>query len=309
MTDDITEEFVDGFGEENEELALSLQTDIANDNFNPIRLYLNEIGLYSLLSAKEEIEYARRIQQGDEKARHRMIEANLRLVVNIARKYMNRGLALLDLIEEGNLGLMRAVEKFDPEKGFRFSTYATWWIKQTINRAIMNQNRTIRLPIHVLKDLNACLRAFRSLSQTLDHEPKPKEVAQLLGKSTEEVEKFMMLNQRVSSMDTPCINTPDNALIDSIDDEFNPDPMLLLQDEDQKKELQLCLSKLSDKQRLVIERRFGLGDGEEATLEEVGKELGMTRERVRQIQITALKRLHEILTQQGLSIVDSVHFT
>jgi len=308
VNDEIIEEFVDEFGGLEEELALSLQTDIANDNFNPIRLYLNEIGLYSLLSAKEEIEYARRVQQGDEKARHRMIEANLRLVVNIARKYMNRGLALLDLIEEGNLGLMRAVEKFDPEKGFRFSTYATWWIKQTMNRAIMNQNRTIRLPIHVLKEINACLRAFRSLSQTLEHEPKPKEVAQILDKSPEEVEKFLLLNQRVTSMDTPCINAPDNALIDSIDDEFNPDPMLLLQDEDQKKELQLCLSKLNDKQRIVIERRFGLGDREEATLEEVGKELGMTRERVRQIQITALKRLHEILTEQGLSVVDFVHF-
>ncbi|OAD19267.1 RNA polymerase sigma factor RpoS [Candidatus Thiomargarita nelsonii] len=308
MDDDIIEEFVDEFGEENEELALSLQTDIANDNLDPIRLYLNEIGLYRLLTAEEEIEYARRIQQGDEKARHRMIEANLRLVVNIARKYMNRGLALLDLIEEGNLGLMRAVEKFDPEKGFRFSTYATWWIKQTINRAIMNQNRTIRLPIHVLKEINACLRAFRSLSQTLDHEPKPKEVAQILDKSTEEVEKYLMLNQRVSSMNIPCLNAPDNTLIDSIPDEFNPDPMLLLQDDDQKKQLQLCLSKLNDKQRLVIERRFGLGDGKEATLEEVGKELGMTRERVRQIQITALKRLREILKHQGLSIVDSIHF-
>jgi len=308
VADDIIEEFVDEFGGLEEELALSLQTDIANDNFNPIRLYLNEIGLYSLLTAEEEIEYARGVQQGDEKARHRMIEANLRLVVNIARKYMNRGLALLDLIEEGNLGLMRAVEKFDPEKGFRFSTYATWWIKQTINRAIMNQNRTIRLPIHVLKEINACLRAFRSLSQTLDHEPKPKEIAQILDKSPEEVEKFLLLNQRVSSMDTPCINAPDNALIDSIDDEFNPDPMLLLQDEEQKKELQLCLSKLNDKQRIVIERRFGLGDRKEATLEEVGKELGMTRERVRQIQITALKRLHEILTDQGLSVVDSIHF-
>jgi RNA polymerase nonessential primary-like sigma factor len=171
----------------------------------------------------------------------------------------------------------------------------------------MNQNRTIRLPIHVIKEINICLRAFRTLSQSLDHEPTPKEVAQHLGKPIEKVEKLLRLNERVASMDSPYLNTHENALINSIQDELNPDPMLLLQNYDQKKQLKLCLSKLSDKQRLVIERRFGIGDGEEATLEQVGKELGMTRERVRQIQMEAMKHLREIFERQGLS-VDTILF-
>jgi RNA polymerase nonessential primary-like sigma factor len=310
MDDDIFEE-LDVLGEleddDDNDLALLLQADIANDHFDATHLYLNEIGSFELLTANEEIEYGRRFQQGDEKARHHMIETNLRLVVNIARNYMDRGLDLLDLVEEGNIGLMRAVDKFDPEKGFRFSTYATWWIRQSITRAIMNQNRTIRLPIHVIKEINICLRAFRTLSQSLDHEPTPKEVAQHLGKPIEKVEKLLRLNERVASMDSPYLNTHENALINSIQDELNPDPMLLLQNYDQKKQLKLCLSKLSDKQRLVIERRFGIGDGEEATLEQVGKELGMTRERVRQIQMEAMKHLREIFERQGLS-VDTILF-
>jgi RNA polymerase nonessential primary-like sigma factor len=312
MDNDIVEE-LDILGDleddENEmdelELELIPQTNIATEVFDATRLYLNEIGLSKLLTAEEEVKYARRVQQGNEKARHRMIEANLRLVVKIARNYLNRGLTLLDLIEEGNIGLMRAVEKFDPEKGFRFSTYATWWIKQTIARAIMNQNRTIRLPIHVLKDINTCLRTFRTLSQTLDHDPTSKEVAQQLEKSPEEIEKLLLLNERVTSMDSPRLNTSDNTLIDTIPDEFNPDPLLLLQDFDQIKQLELWLSQLNDRQRIVIERRFGIGNGEEATLEEVGKELNLTRERVRQIQISALKRLREIIKHQEIS-VDSV---
>jgi len=272
------------------------------EDLDATRLYLNEIGNTKLLTAEEEIEYARRAQQGDEKARHKMIEANLRLVVKIARNYLNRGLALLDLIEEGNLGLMRAVNKFDPEKGFRFSTYATWWIRQTIERAIMNQNRTIRLPIHVLKEINQCLRAIHTLSQTLDHQPTYQEIADTLKKSKEEVKKLLGLNERVVSMDSPRISHSEKALIDNIPDELNPDPMLIIENSDIIQYLHLWLSQLSDKQRRVIARRFGIGNDEDATLEEIGLELDLTRERVRQIQITALARLREILEREGFSL-------
>ncbi|MDM8559859.1 RNA polymerase sigma factor RpoS [Candidatus Parabeggiatoa sp. HSG14] len=273
-----------------------------DEDLDATRLYLNEIGCSKLLTAEEEVKYARRAQKGNEFARKRMIESNLRLVVKIARRYMNRGLALLDLIEEGNLGLMRAVEKFDPERGFRFSTYATWWIKQTIARAIMNQSRTIRLPIHVFKEINNCLRANHVLSQTLDHEPTSKDVANSLDKSKGEVEKLLGLNERVVSIDSPRINDSDKALIHSIPDEFNPDPMLLLQDSDLGKQLELWLSQLTEKQRLVIERRFGLGGDSDATLDDIGEELGLTRERVRQIQMAALKRLRELIEREGFSL-------
>lgn len=265
------------------------------------RLYLNEIGFSALLTAAEEVSLSRRSQKGDMEARKRMIEANLRLVVKIARRYMNRGLALLDLIEEGNLGLIRAVEKFDPERGFRFSTYATWWIKQTIDRALMNQTRTIRLPIHVVKEINIYLRAARHLSQTLDREPTPEDVATLLDRPIEEVKKMLGLNERVTSVDTPRANDSEKSLLDTIPDEQNPDPSVLLQDADVLRHIELWLSQLNDKQRIVVERRFGLDGGEIATLEEVGAEIGITRERVRQIQIEALRRLREILEREGFS--------
>jgi len=174
-----------------------------NAHFDATRMYLNEIGYSPLLTAEEEVIFARLAQKGDERGRKKMIECNLRLVVKIARRYMNRGLALLDLIEEGNLGLIRAVEKFDPERGFRFSTYATWWIRQTIERAIMNQTRTIRLPIHVVKELNGCLRAARQLAQSLDHEPNAEDIAELLDKPLNEVNRMLKLNERVGSVDVP----------------------------------------------------------------------------------------------------------
>lgn len=266
------------------------------------RLYLGEIGFSPLLSAEEEVYFSRRAQRGDGSARARMIESNLRLVVKIARRYMNRGLALLDLIEEGNLGLIRAVEKFDPERGFRFSTYATWWIRQTIERALMNQTRTIRLPIHVVKEINVYLRAARRLAQSLDREPSPEDVAQMLDKPIEDVERMLGLNERVTSVDVPRAPDTDKSLLDSIPDEKNTDPSVLLQDSDVQEHIGLWLSKLNDKQRAVVERRFGLHGREIATLEEVGNELGVTRERVRQIQIEALKRLREILEREGFSI-------
>ncbi|MEK7696692.1 MAG: RNA polymerase sigma factor RpoS, partial [Pseudomonadota bacterium] len=266
------------------------------------RLYLKEIGFSPLLTAEEEVRYARRSQKGDAAARKRMIESNLRLVVKIARRYMNRGLTLLDLIEEGNLGLIRAVEKFDPERGFRFSTYATWWIRQTIERGIMNQTRTIRLPVHVLKEINIYQRAARHLAQKLDHEPSPEEVANLLDKPVDEVKSMLGLNERVASVDAPLDDDPDRSLLDAIADDRTPGPEGMLQREDLRAIIQQWLGGLNDKQRQVVERRFGLNGREVATLEEVGADIGVTRERVRQIQVEALKHLKIVLEKSGYSM-------
>lgn len=265
------------------------------------QMYLSEIGFSPLLTAEEEVYYSRLALKGDESGRKRMIESNLRLVVKIARRYINRGLSLLDLIEEGNLGLIRAVEKFDPERGFRFSTYATWWIRQTIERAIMNQTRTIRLPIHVVKELNACLRAARELSQKLDHEPTAEEIAQWLDKPVSDVERLMRLNERTTSVDVPLGHDSDTTLLDTIPDNNISDPAELLQNDDIRDSIMEWMGELSEKQREVVARRFGLGGYESSTLEEVGREIGLTRERVRQIQVEALKRLREILEHHGLN--------
>jgi RNA polymerase nonessential primary-like sigma factor len=265
------------------------------------QLYLNEIGFSPLLTPEEEVLFSRMAQRGEEAGRQRMIESNLRLVVKIARRYINRGLTLLDLIEEGNLGLIRAVEKFDPERGFRFSTYATWWIRQTIERAIMNQTRTIRLPIHVVKELNVYLRAARELTQRLDHEPTPEDIAQMVDKPVDEVKRLLGLNERVTSVDTPVGPDSDKSVLDTIADEQASDPAELLQDTNMNDSIGSWLEELTEKQREVIARRFGLRGYEPSTLEEVGLEIGLTRERVRQIQVEALKRLREIMERQGLS--------
>jgi RNA polymerase nonessential primary-like sigma factor len=265
------------------------------------QLYLNEIGYSPLLSADEEKYYARQARSGDESGRQRMIESNLRLVVKISRRYINRGLTLLDLIEEGNLGLIRAVEKFDPELGFRFSTYATWWIRQTIERGIMNQTRTIRLPIHVVKELNVYLRAARELTQKLDHEPSAEDIADLLDRPAADVKRMMGLNERVISMDMPVGTESDSSMADMIADTQVCYPSKLLQDTDIKDNISVWLEELSEKQREVVSRRFGLRGYESSTLEEVGREIGLTRERVRQIQVEALKRLRCIMETQGLS--------
>jgi RNA polymerase nonessential primary-like sigma factor len=266
------------------------------------QLYLGEIGFSPLLTAQEEVYYARRSLRGDEVARKRMIESNLRLVVKISRRYNNRGLSLLDLVEEGNLGLIRAVEKFDPEKGFRFSTYATWWIRQTIERAIMNQTRTIRLPIHIVKKLNVYLRTARELAHKLTHEPTAEDIAKELDVSAKEVSKILKLNERISSVDIPIGNNSDKELLDIIPDRKESTPEHELQDNDMKLRIVDWLEDLNPKQREVLARRFGLLGYEAATLENVGKEIGLTRERVRQIQVEALKCLRDVLSEQGLSI-------
>ena len=271
-------------------------------NLDATQLYLSEIGYSPLLTAEEEVHFARRALKGCEASRKRMIVSNLRLVVKIARRYNNRGLALLDLIEEGNLGLIRAVEKFDPERGFRFSTYATWWIRQTIERAIMNQTRTIRLPIHVVKELNVYLRAARELAQQLDHEPTAEDIAVYLDKPIDEVSKMLRLNERISSVDTPIGGENDKALLDILADDNETSPEEQLQDNNIKNSIVGWLQELSAKQREVLARRFGLMGYEPSTLEDVGAEIGLTRERVRQIQVEGLRRLRDMLGHQGLDL-------
>ncbi|MGN2615032.1 RNA polymerase sigma factor RpoS [Aliivibrio fischeri] len=284
--------------EESERLEVSSSQKV----MDATQLYLGEIGFSPLLTAEEEVYFSRLALKGDEAARDRMIESNLRLVVKIARRYNHRGLALLDLVEEGNLGLIRAVEKFDPERGFRFSTYATWWIRQTIERAIMNQTRTIRLPIHVVKELNVYLRAARELSQKLDHEPTPEEIAEKLDKPVSDVSRMLRLNERVASVDSMVAGESDKALLDILPDTKNSDPESETQKDDINTSLVGWLGQLNPKQKEVVARRFGLLGYEAATLEQVGIEIGLTRERVRQIQVEGLRRLREIMTNQGLNM-------
>lgn len=308
-------ELEDGVEDGFDEKALveeSMENDITDDELlsqsvsqrvlDATQLYLGEIGYAPLLTAEEEVFFARRALRGDEASRKRMIESNLRLVVKISRRYSNRGLALLDLIEEGNLGLIRAVEKFDPERGFRFSTYATWWIRQTIERAIMNQTRTIRLPIHIVKELNVYLRTARELSHKLDHEPSAEEIAERLEKPVHDVSRMLRLNERITSVDTPLGGDSEKALLDILTDENESGPEDCTQNDDMKQSIVKWLFELNAKQREVLARRFGLLGYEAATLEDVGREIGLTRERVRQIQVEGLRRLREILQMQGLSI-------
>lgn len=280
--------------------ALENNRESVNDVIDATQLYLNEIGYTPLLTPEEEMRFGRLALKGDKKARSRMIECNLRLVVKIARRYMSRGMQLLDLIEEGNLGLMHAVEKFDPERGFRFSTYATWWIRQTIERAIMNQTRTIRLPIHVVKELNTYLRAGQELTKYLDHEATPEEIAELLDKPLDDVQRMLGFNERVASVDSTVGANNDTSLIDMLSDEAQ-DPADLLIDDDMQMHLEEWLHELTDNQQQVLMRRFGLCGYERSTLEEVGDAIGLTRERVRQIQVEALKALRKILERHGLS--------
>jgi RNA polymerase nonessential primary-like sigma factor len=269
--------------------------------FDATRVYLNELSRSKLLTADQEKIYGKRALKGDREARKIMIESNLRLVVKISRRYLNRGLPLLDLIEEGNLGLIRAVEKFDPDRGFRFSTYATWWIRQTIERAIMNQTRTIRLPIHIVKEMNTYLKAQRHLAQLLDYEPSAEDVAKHLDKPVSKVEKMLKLNERVTSIDIPGGKDFDQPLVESLSDSERASPSEQLQEDGMKQNVAAWVFQLPEKQREVICRRYGLCGYEDSTLEEVAQELNVTRERVRQIQMDGLKRLKEILDVNGYS--------
>ena len=268
---------------------------------DPVQIYLNEIGSTPLLTAAEEVFVARASLAGDEAARHRMINSNLRLAVMIAKRYTNRGLPLLDLIEEGNLGLMRAVEKFDPERGFRFSTYATWWIRQSIERALMNQGRTIRLPIHIQKDINTVVRCTRELRSSLRREPSTSEIADVLDRDPGEVSKLLKLSEKITSVDNQLSDDTERSLVDTVSSHVEDNPLSLVDDEKVEGCLEEWLDDLPDRQREILARRFGLMGYDASTLEAVGEEVGLTRERVRQIQIDALARLRRAALRDGLS--------
>jgi RNA polymerase nonessential primary-like sigma factor len=266
-----------------------------------IQLYLKEIEFSPLLTPDEEKYYGRLAIQGDEQGRKKMIVCNLRLVVKIARRYMGRGMLLPDLIEEGNLGLIHAVEKFDPERGFRFSTYATWWIRQNIERALMNQTRTIRLPIHINKELNSYIRNNRELTQELGREPTLREIASRMDKTVEQLNKLLHFNESIGSLDVTVGQNGDSPLVDFVPEVNVHNPRENLEDENITDSVDHWLNQLAYKHKEVIIRRFGLLGHDSSTLEQVGKELDLTRERVRQIQMDALKKLRRILENQGFS--------
>ena len=273
-------------------------TDILSD---VTQLYFNDIGQNALLTVDEEVRYARLVKQGDFLSRQKMIEHNLRLVVNIAKHYSGRGLQLLDLIEEGNLGLIHALEKFDPERGFRFSTYATWWIRQSIERAIMYQSRTIRLPVHVIKELNTVLRAMRHLETHSERDPSPDDVAHLVDFRVEDVRRLLSLNERMTSLDAPLEIDPMLSVGESIADDNTLQPDIRLENAEIETYVREWLGQLNERQRSVIERRYGLNGSEIHTLEQLAQSLDLTRERVRQIQIEALVSLRKILRRSGMS--------
>lgn len=272
-----------------------------NEFLNDVtQIYLNEIGANPLLTADEEVALARSVRQGDFAARQKMIERNLRLVVNIAKHYLNRGIPLLDLVEEGNLGLIHALEKFDPERGFRFSTYATWWIRQNIERAIMNQSRTIRLPVHVVKELNQVLRAQRTLESSRGGSTL-EDVARSLDRPVDDVRAILALNEHTASLDAPLDIDPNLSIGESLADEQSEGPESTLQNAEIERLMRHWIAQLTDKQRLVIQHRYGLDECDVQTLEELAVQLGLTRERVRQIQLEALAQLRRILKRRGVS--------
>lgn len=258
---------------------------------DPVRMYLKEIGKVPLLSPEEEIDLAKRMEAGEEEAKRKLVEANLRLVVSIAKKYVGRGMLFLDLIQEGNLGLIKAVEKFDYRKGYKFSTYATWWIRQAITRSIADQARTIRIPVHMVETINKLVRVSRQLLQELDREPTPEEIASEMDISEEKVREIMKIAQEPVSLETPIGEEEDSHLGDFIEDEDAPAPATAASFMLLKEQLGGVLDTLTDREKRVLELRFGIEDGRPRTLEEVGREFGVTRERIRQIEAKALRKL------------------
>ena len=275
--------------EEDIDLEASIPKGIAVDD--PVRMYLKEIGKVPLLSADEEIELAQRMEQGDEEAKKRLCEANLRLVVSIAKRYVGRGMLFLDLIQEGNLGLIKAVDKFDYRKGYKFSTYATWWIRQAITRSIADQARTIRIPVHMVETINKLIRVSRQLLQTYGREPSPEEIAVEMGLSVEKVREIQKIAQEPVSLETPIGEEEDSHLGDFIPDEDVPAPAEAAAFSMLKEQLVEVLDTLTEREQKVLKLRFGLEDGRARTLEEVGKEFDVTRERIRQIEAKALRKL------------------
>ncbi len=272
-----------------ENLDLSVPEGISIED--PVRMYLKEIGKVPLLSAEEEIELAQRMEAGDNEAKKRLAEANLRLVVSIAKRYVGRGMLFLDLIQEGNLGLIKAVEKFDYRKGYKFSTYATWWIRQAITRAIADQARTIRIPVHMVETINKLIRVSRQLLQELGREPTPEEIAEEMHMSVERVREILKISQEPVSLETPIGEEEDSHLGDFIQDDNVPVPAEAAAFTMLKEQLEEVLSTLTDREQKVLRLRFGLDDGRARTLEEVGKEFNVTRERIRQIEAKALRKL------------------
>ncbi|MGI6189318.1 MAG: RNA polymerase sigma factor RpoD [Caldicoprobacteraceae bacterium] len=271
------------------ELELSVPESVNIDD--PVRMYLKEIGKVPLLTAEEEIELAKRMEQGDENAKRKLAEANLRLVVSIAKRYVGRGMLFLDLIQEGNLGLIKAVEKFDYRKGYKFSTYATWWIRQAITRAIADQARTIRIPVHMVETINKLIRVSRQLLQEYGREPQPEEIAREMGISEEKVREIMKIAQEPISLETPIGEEEDSHLGDFIPDEDAPAPAEAAAFNLLKEQLMEVLDTLTPREEKVLRLRFGLDDGRARTLEEVGREFNVTRERIRQIEAKALRKL------------------
>ncbi|KNY25456.1 RNA polymerase sigma factor RpoD [Pseudobacteroides cellulosolvens] len=272
-----------------EDLDISIPEGISIDD--PVRMYLKEIGKVPLLSADEEIDLARRMEKGDAEAKRRLAEANLRLVVSIAKRYVGRGMLFLDLIQEGNLGLIKAVEKFDYTKGYKFSTYATWWIRQAITRAIADQARTIRIPVHMVETINKLIRVSRQLLQELGREPAPEEIAKEMGMSVDKVREIMKISQEPVSLETPIGEEEDSHLGDFIPDDDAPAPAEAAAFTLLKEQLIDVLDTLTAREEKVLRLRFGLDDGRARTLEEVGKEFNVTRERIRQIEAKALRKL------------------